>query len=61
MYQPDSMVSRRVDVRQDANDRRAGMGPVIFLVPAALPGLVAAAWPARRAAGLDVLAAIASR
>ena len=34
---------------------------VIFLVPAALLGLVAATWPARRAARLDVLAAIASR
>jgi hypothetical protein len=28
-------------------------------VLAALPGLVAATWPPRRAAGLDVLAAIA--
>jgi len=34
---------------------------VIFLVLAALLGLVAATWPARRAARLDVLAAIASR
>ena len=34
---------------------------VIFLVLAALPGLVAATWPARGAARLDVLAAIASQ
>jgi hypothetical protein len=34
--------------------------PVIFLVPAALLGLVAATRRARRAARLDVLAAIAS-
>jgi putative ABC transport system permease protein len=33
---------------------------VVFLVLAALLGLAAAAWPARRAAKLDVLAAIAS-
>jgi putative ABC transport system permease protein len=33
---------------------------VIFLVLAAILGLVAASWPARRAARLDVLAAIAS-
>jgi putative ABC transport system permease protein len=33
---------------------------VVFLVLAALLGLGAAAWPARRAAKLDVLAAIAS-
>jgi putative ABC transport system permease protein len=33
---------------------------VVFLVLAALLGLVAATWPARRAARLDVLAAIAS-
>jgi putative ABC transport system permease protein len=33
---------------------------VIFLVLAALLGLVAASWPARRAAKLDVLAAIAA-
>ena len=33
---------------------------VIFLVLAALLGLVAASWPARRAARLDVLAAIAA-
>jgi putative ABC transport system permease protein len=33
---------------------------VIFLVLAALLGLLAASWPARRAARLDVLAAIAS-
>jgi putative ABC transport system permease protein len=33
---------------------------VIFLVLAAVLGLVAATWPARRAARLDVLAAIAS-
>jgi putative ABC transport system permease protein len=33
---------------------------VIFLVLAALLGLVAAGWPARRAARLDVLAAIAT-
>jgi putative ABC transport system permease protein len=33
---------------------------VIFLVLAALLGLVAASWPARRAAKLDVLAAIAT-
>ncbi len=31
-----------------------------FLVLAALLGLVAASWPARRAAKLDVLAAIAA-
>jgi hypothetical protein len=35
--------------------------PVIFLVLAALLGLVDATWPARRAARLDVPAAIASR
>ena len=34
---------------------------VIFLVLAALLGLVAASWPARRAAKLDVLAAIAAQ
>ncbi len=34
---------------------------VIFLVLAALPGLLAATWPARRAGRLDVLAAIASQ
>jgi putative ABC transport system permease protein len=33
---------------------------IVFLVLAALLGLVAASWPARRAAKLDVLAAIAS-
>ena len=33
---------------------------VIFVVLAALLGLVAASWPARRAAKLDVLAAIAA-
>jgi len=33
---------------------------VIFLVLAALLGLAAASWPARRAAKLDVLAAISS-
>ena len=33
---------------------------VVFLILAALLGLVAASWPARRAAKLDVLAAIAS-
>jgi len=33
---------------------------VIFLVLAALLGLLAASWPARRAAKLDVLAAIAT-
>jgi len=32
---------------------------VVFLVLAALLGLVAASWPARRAAKLDVLSAIA--
>ncbi len=34
---------------------------VIFLVLAGLLGLVAASWPARRAARLDVLAAIAAQ
>jgi putative ABC transport system permease protein len=34
---------------------------IVFLVLAALLGLVAATWPARRAARLDVLAAIASQ
>jgi putative ABC transport system permease protein len=34
---------------------------VIFLVVAALFGLVAASWPARRAARLDILAAIAAQ
>jgi len=34
---------------------------VIFLILAALLGLVAASWPARRAAKLDVLAAIAAQ
>jgi putative ABC transport system permease protein len=33
---------------------------VIFLLLAALLGLVAASWPARRAAKLDLLAAIAT-
>ena len=33
---------------------------IVFLVLAALLGLVAASWPARRAAKLDVLAAIAA-
>jgi putative ABC transport system permease protein len=33
---------------------------VIFLIIAALLGLLAATWPARRAARLDVLAAIAA-
>jgi putative ABC transport system permease protein len=33
---------------------------VIFLILAALLGLLAASWPARRAAKLDVLAAIAA-
>jgi putative ABC transport system permease protein len=33
---------------------------VLFLVLAGLLGLVAASWPARRAAKLDVLAAIAT-
>ena len=33
---------------------------VVFLVLAALLGLLAASWPARRAARLDVLAAIAA-
>jgi putative ABC transport system permease protein len=33
---------------------------VVFLVLAALLGLLAATWPARRAAKLDVLAAIAA-
>ncbi len=34
---------------------------VVFLVLSALLGLVAATWPARRAAKLDVLAAIATQ
>jgi putative ABC transport system permease protein len=34
---------------------------VIFLIIAALLGLVAASWPARRAAKLDVLSAIAAQ
>jgi putative ABC transport system permease protein len=34
---------------------------LVFLVIAALLGLVAANWPARRAAKLDVLAAIATQ
>ena len=34
---------------------------VIFLLLAALLGLLAASWPARRAARLDVLAAIAAQ
>jgi putative ABC transport system permease protein len=33
---------------------------LVFLIIAALLGLVAASWPARRAAKLDVLAAIAA-
>jgi putative ABC transport system permease protein len=33
---------------------------VIFLIVAAVLGLIAAGWPARRAAKLDVLAAIAT-
>jgi putative ABC transport system permease protein len=33
---------------------------VVFLVLAALLGLLAATWPARRAAKLDILAAIAA-
>ena len=32
----------------------------VFVVLAALAGVVAAIWPARRAAGLDVLSAIAA-
>jgi len=34
---------------------------IIFLVLAAVLGLIAATWPARRAARLDVLAAIAAQ
>jgi putative ABC transport system permease protein len=34
---------------------------VVFLILAALLGLLAASWPARRAARLDVLAAIAAQ
>jgi ABC-type lipoprotein release transport system permease subunit len=34
---------------------------VIFLLLSAVLGLIAASWPARRAAKLDVLAAIASQ
>ena len=34
---------------------------VVFLVLAGLLGLLAASWPARRAARLDVLAAIAAQ
>ena len=34
---------------------------VIFLIIAALLGLVAASWPARRAAKLDILSAIAAQ
>ena len=34
---------------------------LIFLLIAAVLGLVAASWPARRAAKLDVLAAIAAK
>ena len=34
---------------------------VLFLILAALLGLVAASWPARRAARLDVLTAIAAQ
>ena len=34
---------------------------VIFLVIAAVLGLIAASWPARRAAKLDILAAIAAQ
>ncbi len=34
---------------------------IVFLVLAGLPGLVAATWPPRRAARLDVLAAVASQ
>ena len=41
-------------------DRHPLSSLVIFLVLAALLGLVAASWPARRAAKLDVLAAIAA-
>jgi putative ABC transport system permease protein len=37
-----------------------GKSLVIFLVLAALLGFLAASWPARRAARLDVLAAIAA-
>jgi putative ABC transport system permease protein len=33
---------------------------VIFLVLSAVLGLIAATWPARRAARLDILAAIAA-
>ena len=33
---------------------------VVFLILAALLGLLAASWPARRAAKLDILAAIAA-
>jgi putative ABC transport system permease protein len=34
---------------------------VIFLVLAAILGLIAASWPGRRAARLDVLAAVAAQ
>jgi putative ABC transport system permease protein len=34
---------------------------VVFLILAAILGLIAASWPARRAARLDVLAAIAAQ
>ncbi len=34
---------------------------IIFLIIAALLGLAAASWPARRAARLDILAAIAAQ
>ena len=41
--------------------RRARPSLLIFLLLAALLGLIAASWPARRAARLDVLAAIAAQ
>jgi putative ABC transport system permease protein len=34
---------------------------IIFLIIAAILGLLAASWPARRAARLDILAAIAAQ
>jgi putative ABC transport system permease protein len=37
-----------------------GSRVILFLVIAVLLGLIAAAWPARRAAHLDVLAAISA-
>ena len=49
-------------LKTQGDHRHRGAVPslVVFLILAALLGLLAASWPARRAAKLDVLAAIAA-